>query len=293
MYTYVLILQLVAVFSVLAVERAISTTYLLGYPCLIHSDCPDHAGCYSSQCSCYSGYRADNGLCVKYATKVGDSCSESFLVCKGVQNTYCSDNICKCRWGYTKVGDNCRPTLNGTCVFNSHVTDQQCYGDGVTCSKSNKCICQPDYVQHIRECVKRVALDAPCSSDLQCTLISNTFCHSTCQCRPTYTHGSCQCDSVHYEYNNDCSVKQSSLNLPCNHYNACRVSNSICYDRKCQCDWNYFEKDGSCLKGLHSPCESQDECKREKSDCIDKKCACKPNFKEYLGECRSVTSVEE
>ncbi|XP_074106764.1 uncharacterized protein LOC141532352 [Cotesia typhae] len=324
MYTYVLILQLVAVFSVLAVERAISTTYLLGYPCLIHSDCPDHAGCYSSQCSCYSGYRADNGLCVKYATKVGDSCSESFLMCRGVKNSYCSYYTCKCRWGYTEVSGKCRPTLDGTCVFNSRVTAEQCYGDGLTCSKDNKCICKDDYVRYMRQCWKKAEglFNGFCSSDIQCEHLPNSECRSICICKLTYApklingrndrhecvkslgasckqnqdcvfnnltclNSICQCHEYYYETENTCYIKIFRLNEDCNHYNACLPSHSSCYNGKCRCDWNYFEKDGSCLKNLHAPCRSQDECKKDNSNCINGKCACMENFEELAGECRN------
>nr|QBB01289.1 immunoevasive protein-2B [Cotesia chilonis] len=320
MYTYVLILQLVTVSSVLAVRGTVSTTRNLGYPCSETLPCDvENAACSptSHQCECNKNYLADTGRCVQYAKKAGDFCASSFLVCKSVKNSYCSDNKCQCRWRYTEVGGKCRPTLNCKCVFNSSVEDERCYGDGVTCSKDNQCSCQPGYVQHMRKCEKQADLGEVCSSDFQCAWIPNSFCNSTCQCEPTYTmmvdkgqrkcvksfdapceknedcglanmkclDGTCQCHEHYYENNNICNVKTTSLTKPCDHYKACWPQNSICNNNKCQCDWNYFKKDGNCVKGLHAPCNLKSECRKRHSYCINKKCACKPKFEEYSGAC--------
>ncbi|KAH0557280.1 hypothetical protein KQX54_002705 [Cotesia glomerata] len=305
MYTYVLILQLVAVSSVLAVRGEISTIKNLKYPCSKTSDCGvEYAYCHDGyqQCVCYESYWADDGLCVRYAAKVGESCASSFLVCKGIKNSYCStDNKCECLWGYTKVHDNkCYPTLNGTCVFNSFLTEGSCYGDDKICSEDSKCICKEGYVQHMRECVKKVDFGKTCSSDIQCAHLPHSYCNTTCKCRPTYLDGRfydstlnkcvkgldapcevktdcgyyfmdctnrrCQCNSEHYEVNDSCRIKVTQLNATCYHYNDCAVPNSMCYNKQCRCDWNYFEEGGKCVKGLHAPCILDDECKKNNSE---------------------------
>ncbi|XP_044594006.1 prion-like-(Q/N-rich) domain-bearing protein 25 [Cotesia glomerata] len=280
-------------------------------------------------CTCNYEYFADNGVCVKYAQKVNDSCELSFLVCKGVKNSYCYENKCQCRWGYTKVDDNkCYPTLNGACKFNSISPEEKCYGDNVKCSVDNQCICEDGYVQHMRECLKKaVGVDkGACVLDIQCAHLPNSYCNLTCQCIPTYSpqlisgsrtqyecvkafnapcgekigcgsksmvcqNSRCKCADWYYEHGDICNLQTYILNESCYYHNACAYPNWICYNNRCQCDWNYFEEGGKCVKGLHAPCILDDECKKKNSVCINEKCACKENFVEYIGECESRTSI--
>lgn len=62
----------------------------------------------NNQCICPVAKTLKNGSCVH--AKVNDSCAApvSARACQNLQNTACSQNKCKCKYGYKLVGQNCQ-----------------------------------------------------------------------------------------------------------------------------------------------------------------------------------------
>ncbi|XP_074106655.1 nidogen-like [Cotesia typhae] len=291
MYTWTIILVLMAVYSVSLVQAGYIGT------------------CGKDEIFQY-------GKCLKYGTKPGDRCDNSVIECINIPNTLCSsDKTCNCRWGYELKSDVCRPGLGSHC--SATIANELCLPANSECGKNNTCVCQDGYFQHMRECVKKVtALDGDCSSDLQCKDLKNSHCfEEKCQCKPGFDNkggkctpglyapctdsldscvgsnlqcigGYCYCNGNSFPNGRNCEPFTSVLNGKCSHYRACeKIGHAICFNGVCQCNWNYFKDTaGKCVGGLHAICTSN-ECQSPNYKCLNKKCVCADNYEESVGNC--------
>ncbi|KAH0557322.1 hypothetical protein KQX54_003973, partial [Cotesia glomerata] len=212
---------------------------------------------------CGAGEALVYGTCVKYATKLGESCEKSFLACKGIPNSYCSiDKTCQCRWKYIAVSDKCYPRPNAPCDFTKF---NECHFAGAKCSNiTHKCECDSQRYYYQGYClIYAKELDKVCHHDYACQRIKNSECvEKKCKCREEFQQVGRNCVArLHAPCELDQDCNSSILNSECSKSNhrcsylyatcttpfSCKTRNSICRDGSCQCDWNYVKRGIYCV----------------------------------------------
>ncbi|CAD6244717.1 GSCOCG00013437001-RA-CDS, partial [Cotesia congregata] len=284
--------------------------------CAFDVDCNDveHAKCSNGECLCREKYaELDVKTCrpLEYFTTANDSCLpiDKFCNinadCSDIDNTECSDNVCKCKPNFRRLNSIvCEPLLGGACK-----SDAQCRIPNSACLMT-KCQCTRYYVANSNNRCALLTLGQPCIDNNNCNTIpyavcSNNICtckqnfmaidEDTClpvigghclediQCRYNTTeciNDKCQCKkSFNAVSNHQCRKKNSSFSCE-NDYDCGEPWHSECLNsKKCFCKLNsYATNMSTCRPLLGGYCLKDDRCLPANSECSNFQCKCKNRF---------------
>ncbi|KAH0554916.1 hypothetical protein KQX54_013821 [Cotesia glomerata] len=173
-----------------------------------------------------------------------------------------SDKKCACKWRHQQINKMaCVPLVGERCLKN-----ESCATQNSTCI-DNKCQCRRGLLRYKHLCVGTL-LGRSCKQDSDCQALKFSICsRNICICAPKtiVSHS---------------SVCLSLLNLACTKNDQCKVQNSICIEKKCQCGPGYVDRESKCVpRNLDEPCRNNSDCSQLAfAVCSSNKCVCDNNY---------------
>ncbi|XP_060648719.1 mucin-13 [Drosophila nasuta] len=215
--------------------------------------------------------------------KYGSSCTDNGKSCTGLPHSICTNKICLCRQGYYARNGKCFAELGEIAE-----SSDECEYEFDQLSKT--CICQKNYFyeRDLRNCRKPIQYHLSCTSNSQCSPFGASYCHPTIPRRCT-----CEEYAQYNEITQLCEYKDG-LGAECESNDGCLVDHSICSNRFCVCQDNYFAKDEACVAGIGADCSEDDECIADNTACLERSnstseqarsCQCRKGYVHFKDEC--------
>ncbi|XP_074100545.1 uncharacterized protein LOC141528395 [Cotesia typhae] len=291
---------------------------LLNEDCSDSSCIVDNSYCIEDQCECADHFvQHSNDKCLP--TWLNEPCKTD-ADCREIKNAVCSKKkTCVCKKSFNQFSlTRCTSLSDEFCT-----TNKDCPVKNSACIK-NFCKCNPGFDQlDDNQCIPRISIKS-CSSDHDCSDISNSFCsNKRCTCKKNYvainitmclirSSVSCYDDTGCSEINGFCFQGQCLCRLnhdmmfgecvPKSLGGSCRwrldcssIPNAVCSnDKKCICGTNYYALSRSyCAPKIGTECSNVSPCEFDNSECFQSStCQCQQSF--YAAsetQCLSKTAV--
>ncbi|KAL6262751.1 hypothetical protein P5V15_005542 [Pogonomyrmex californicus] len=247
----------------------------VGSNCMTDEDCRvvGNAICGpTGTCTCYRAhFESSTGIaCIP---ELGEPCQNNDV--SYIQKSICRGGRWSCTNGTVASKDN-RQCLTATREYKGSChQDEQCYifGPDAVCS-NNKCVCNENishYVENELFCWGNTGVGKTCIRDQDCFVKDfkgNLICNGTCNCP----------HNTRLSKDNMACIGPTELGGFCEINEDCVIPYSVCNEKVCSCDENYYEANKLCLPGINSTCNNNEDCTPEHSICNSNNCSCEANY---------------